>query len=38
MVCPVTQDANGDARNITTFATSSGVPIRPNGIEPNTAP
>ena len=24
MVCPVTQDASGEARNITTFATSSG--------------
>src|SRR5688572_4538172 len=28
---PVTHDARGDARNATTAATSSGVPMRPSG-------
>ena len=33
MVCPVIQDASGEARNSTTFATSSGCPSRPNGMD-----
>jgi len=32
MVCPVTQRAKGEARNIATSATSSGVPSRPKGM------
>ncbi len=32
MVCPVTQRASGEARNIATSATSSGVPSRPKGL------
>src|SRR5579885_1718766 len=31
-ICPVTQAASGEARNSTTFATSSGCPSRPNGM------
>ena len=33
MICAVTQIAMSEARNITTFATSSGVPSRPAGME-----
>ena len=33
MVWPVTHDASGEARNSATLATSSGRPMRPNGIE-----
>jgi len=32
IVTPVTNDAAGDARNATTAANSSGVPMRPSGI------
>ena len=33
MVCPVTQLAASDARKTARFATSSGVPMRPEGID-----
>jgi hypothetical protein len=33
MDCPVTQEANGEARNSATLAISSAWPMRPNGIE-----
>ena len=37
IVWPVTQEASGEARNSATLATSSGRPMRPNGIEFRTA-
>ena len=37
MVWPVIHDASGEARNSTTFATSSGRPSRPNGMERSIA-
>jgi hypothetical protein len=37
MVCPVTHDANGEARNNATLAISSAWPMRPNGIEASVA-
>ena len=33
MACPVTQEANGEARKSATLAISSAWPMRPNGIE-----